>query len=269
MPIRHAIFILAAILLLAVPGNVPGDWAYFWQAGRAVIDGQNPYATVSGFYSPVHTLIYFVPLSLLSFSLSAKLNAIINAAVIVIACWKFSGGSLRLVALALIFPWPLLVVTNGNIEWTALLAALINPVLGVFLALAKPNISVVLLVLLLWTLWRKDKRIGIIMGLTATTIMALTFALGANWSSLANQRVSWNFSLWPVGLLICLPLLISVVKNRRRDHALAASLFVTPYANPYASIIVLPLIVRLRWWIVLGLLILSWLFVYAYHNGLI
>lgn len=266
LPLRQSVFLMCSVLWLSVPAYAITDWTYFWKAGRAVLSCQNPYTTVPGFYSPVHTLIYFVPLSVMPLEISARVNAVVGSLVIVAALWRFSGCRWQIVLVALLFPWPLSVTTNGNIEWVALAASLVNPLAGVFIALAKPQIASILIALLLLLIWRRyGWRVSILACSGVAAIMAVTFALGARWGEV--NGVAWDRSPWPYGLLLGVPMAYIAIKRNSLSAALAASPFFTPYMAVAGFVVTLPLVMRLKWAIP-PLLIASWALMLAYRASL-
>lgn len=124
---------------------------------------------------------------------------------------------------------------QGQLEWLVLLALLLPPRWGVFLAIIKSQVGLGLLIFWFVEAWRVRQLWGVLsrFGPLAVAMLA-SFALFGFWPErarfLAGDQVGWNDNIWPACLLIGVPLIVTSVLFRKLKLALAAG----PYLSPYA-----------------------------------
>ena len=236
-----------------------GDFDTFYRAGAALTHGINPY-TVTGFYSPLYVAAAFVPLTILPLTLAYHLYAGLVFLTYGLAFYLLTQR-IGLTILFLLTPFPILTAYYGNIESWVLLGAAVNPIAGIWLVMAKPQMGLIVAALILWRAWREHSigralslglPIGIVYGLSLMAGMWQMPGAGL-WreTPIAN---SWNISLWPIGLLIGIPAAVLALRYRKVDLALLAGPFVAPYlGNPSSWSGVFPILARKRWAAVIGL----------------
>lgn len=223
------VFIIISIILSLITSPW-GDFKFFYDAAINLRTGHNPYL-VDGFYSPIHLLLYILPLSFLPIELATRVNTFIASMVFLYA--------LRKRLYLFITPPILWSLFISNLEWTAVLATLINPLFGIPLALVKPQIgwflAIYLSILSFYT-------IGKIKTLFMVSLMAISFLITVSFHPIWNSVLgaSWNASLFPFSLIIGIPLIILAFKNKNKNQALAAGIFFSPYVNFISWSVTLP-----------------------------
>lgn len=223
----RTILILAISILAGLALTPQADFGIFWNAGLAARLGQNPYS-IPGFFSPLHVLIYFIPLSFLPEPIVYHLNATLTIFILLISLGKRW-------ALALLSPSLWAVAWFGNVDWLPVLALIVPATWIAPLALAKPQIG--------WLEALLSRRVLPLLFMAG--IFIVSFALGMNWSTV--QGSSWNISLWPWGIPIGLFLARVAILKRQPDLALAATPFLSPYLSPLSYIAWLPMATRSIW----------------------
>lgn len=228
--------IIALMVALIAPIGYSADFKCFYDAATAFRLGQNPYL-VSGFYSPAHLLIYIVPLSLLPYELALRISIFIGSLAFLFVLKK---------RLILFFtPFVLLSVMIGNLEWTTALATAVNPLIGIPLALIKPQLGWFLAIYLtIYAFFNVGKLKTIIIIFLMFISFLITLIGHPQWSE-AMGKV-WNISIFPYGLVIGIPLLILSIYHRDKVKALATGLFFSPYVS-YTSIgVLIPLFIKYK-----------------------
>jgi hypothetical protein len=254
---------LSLVMLLLVATVLLPSWNYaiwgydfhvFYQAATALRNGQNPYTF--DFHNPIYTLIVFLPISLLP----ERTAMVVNAAITVGASWlvfqRLSRSPLT-ASLALCSQPVFMMLLTGNVDWLPLLAGVLPPVIGVWFALVKPQVGLVLAVVLWWQVCRQNKRRGVWLLVALSSALALSLALGMRWQSMI--AIQWNLSLFPWGLPFGLWLAWRAWRQKNdRAVALAAAPFLSPYVAIQSWAAALPWLTRWRWLLLAGVVV-SWL----------
>lgn len=202
------------------------DYVVFRDAGRALLEGRNPYA-VYGYYSPLYVAAGLSPLSLLPFDLGRRLQIGLMAGAAVIALWRLRT-QIDLLGFCLASPLLIFSALQGNLDALVVLGVTLPPPWNLWLLLVKPQLGLFAAGLILY---RSPRRIRLAIPLAA--MGGLSFALGMGRTSpIAGW---WNASLWPWGLLIALPL--GWYAFRRNDRL--AGLGVMTFAFPYVTSVTL------------------------------
>ena len=252
-----AVIVSGCAALLAFQDN---DFWVFYNAGLAARSGISPY-TVHGFYNPISTLLYFGPISWLPEPTAFRLTIFISTLIYCAAFYRFSQRKVINVVLGLLSPLFLYNVFYTNVEWMSVLAAMVNPLAGFLLAMTKPQVGGVLAAVLLIVIFKRyGLKIALFMGIVQALILVGSFALGLSWG--IAVPVWGNYSLFPWGLLLGIPLAIFALCKRDYAAALAASPFFSPYVAIQSWVAILPIILRRRWLIAIAVPVL-WLLVAA------
>lgn len=248
-------------LSLAVPYTV--DFHTFYDAGRMLLIGRNPYL-VEWFLNPLHVAILFAPLAILPFEVAYRLQAGLAFVIYVVAMWRLLDRRWDLTWLALMSPFAWLIAFYGNIDWLVLLGATLPPPIGVWLVLAKPQEGLVVASVMLWEEWRVHgwQRVVLIVSPIAL-VLAVSLLLEPAQSSVVAQP--WNISAWPYGLVVGVPLAIVALQRRDRKLGLLASPFLSPYVSALNWSVALPAGLRSRRWAVVAV-ILSWALVLIWRS---
>lgn len=155
----------------------------------------------------------------------------------------------------------------GNIDWLVLLG-LISPVpVGLWLLFSKSQMGITVALLWAWRIYKER-------GLKSVFFIYLPVALGILISLFVGLRVpnpeslsAWSADIWPFGLFIGIPFLLVAIKKNDDRLALATGLFLVPYVGPMSWAAILPLAMRSRKFIVLGV-IFSWIVIIIWRINL-
>lgn len=252
LPIALLIIVSIAVGVFA-PYQV--DFRAFYQAGHDVLSGVNPYAS-TGFYNPIHVAVAFAPIALIQFDVAWHLWAGLSFAIYVIALSRLMKQ--RVLWLALLAPFGLLIAWYGNLDALVLLGVTLPTPIGVWLLFAKPQIGLFAAALMLWQYrsWRLALAVG--------AVLVASLALGMIHGGLATNV---SISPWPWGLLIGVPLLIAAWRKHSAVIALGAAVFVSPYITALNAAAALPLFRANRRVMALGV-VLSWIVFVVWRSRL-
>jgi len=258
---------LAALVVFAtlvIPSWNYAIWGYdfhlFYQAATALRTGQNPYVfdfhdSVYSFHNPVFVAVIFVPLSLLPERLAMIVNAGLAAASLWLVFFRLSRSA-ALTCLALLSRPVFMIVLTGNVDWLPLLAGVTTPIIGIWLALVKPQVGFVLAAVLSWQVYQRYRRKSIWLFITLGAAFGLSLALGMRWQSMI--AIQWNLSVFPFSLPIGLWLIWRLYHDRTdRALALAAAPFLSPYVAIQSWAAAFPWLTRWRW-LLLAAVVISW-----------
>lgn len=227
-----------AVILLLVVSSVFGiltpltvDYIAFYQAGRAILSGLNPYTAHVGYYNPLYVAAAYTPLSLLPFEVAYRVQAGLMLFVYVIALWRMVRRR-DLLFVALCGPFALMSALYGNLEAWVLLGITLPTPIGLWLVLSKPQIGLFAAAVMV----ANDARTrgwhkALLMTAPVTVVYAISIAFGM--FQVTPAQAEWNVSLWPWGLLVGGPLAIYAL--RRRDAALG--LLASALSAPYLAVI--------------------------------
>jgi len=218
------------------------DWREtFYPAARAVLEGGSPYS-VPTFRNVPWTLIPLLPLAFFSERVGGALFFMMSLALYAIVRIRLGASRTALIAFLLSSP-----VVYGmrmlNVDAIVLMGFVLPPQIGLFFVLVKPQIGIAMLPFWMFESWRAGGwRILLRVFAPATLALILSFAAFGS-SSIGRSddllRSSWNASLWPWVFPIGFALLILAIRNRRKDQAMAASPFLSPYLAYHSWVSVL------------------------------
>jgi len=258
------VFILpfVMIVVLAIHSGPDYDFKVFYAAGDAVLHGHKPLL-----WNPPWIALLFAPLALIP----------IHAAYVFYVCLSILGFGLALHRLGckpaniltiMLSTIGVIIIGNGNIDWLVLLGVTIPPQYGLFLLAAKPQMSIIFVLLLfikaLVRLFQKEPG-PILQFAPVAIITLLTFSLDL-WNSPPIELVGNRLgALFPSGVPMGLYLAYRAWKDDRTDLALAASPFMVPYANACSLVVwLLPLKENQRLLILASMF--TWIFVILRFN---
>ena len=257
-PKRWLVLLLLMSVLIGLAGAVTGggqDYRMFIVAAKTLLQGQSPY-TIEGYYNPIYVAIAFIPFSLLPDAIGYPLFAGASFFVLGLTFYKLTRNPI-ITALLLATASALHIIWYGNIDAWVIAAAVVNPIAGVFMGLAKPQIGAVLGLFCLIRVWDRSRRGALFCALLVTVFYALSFSAGL-WRTTPIDR-AWNFSAWPIGLLIGIPVLILAWRDKSRRLALGGMPLISPYlGGPDGYTGVLVAFARSTW-AAIGCLIVSWI----------
>jgi hypothetical protein len=225
-----------AMLSLRVQLTSVPDFVIFWTAGRALVQGADPYLAVAAldrgypFFYPMPAAMVMAPFGVLSWPTGLILFMALSGALLGLAALRHGRG----LAPALLSAGFLNAVVEG--QWTPLLvSAAVLPWLSPLLV-TKPSIG-----LALWT-WRPSR----VAALGGAALLALSIAIQPSWPGtwLAALRATNHVApvLRPGGFI----LLLALLKWRTPEGRLLAALACVPHTSSLFETLPLFLIPRTR-----------------------
>ncbi len=216
--------VIAAFIKDIYPIGV--DWEYTFSL--VDIYWQNPYQIPTFVNFP--WVLFFLPHAWLPLNWGNALNFLLNVTLLAIITRRFGGGWQTYI---LVFTSPFFfdLARTNNIEWIPLLSLLLPPPYGLPLLILKPQSFGGIIII-----WLKKYRWRLLW----PTILILVVSLFV-WRSWFLQitpplDVSWNFSMWPMGIPLGLYMLYKAYKSDDELIAAAATPFLVPYVAPYSLV---------------------------------
>jgi hypothetical protein len=220
------------------------DWIENYRpAALAIWHGASPY-TIDHFFAAPWAVIPLIPLALLPYAMGRWCLLIAGLCGFAYTAYRLGARPLTLAFFLLSYP-VLADLTNGNIEWLAMLGFVLPPQIGLIFVLIKPQIGIGITIYWLIEAYQLGGIVQV--GKTSLPLMivtSLSFLVFGFWplhflDTLAMARkietdnsIYYNASLWPFGLLIGLALLgISLIKKQKNLSIMAG-----PFLSPYALI---------------------------------
>ncbi len=250
--------LIGAALALSLTSLDLGDFGFFYYAGRAMSSGASPYS-ITGFFSPLHLLLYAAPLSTLPYALAYRLNAFISALTLLLIFYRLAHGRLSFLLLMCAAPWLIFVTWYGQVEWLVMLGLFVNPIAGVFLLMLKPQIGWLAALLLLARMPRRQAALCLA-GLAL--IFSASFIAGMRWGYALNG--GWNTAAFPLTAIIALPIVLYAIRYHRLDMALSVAPALAPYVGPQSWIVLIAWLSRYRWALII-FAVLSWALLFAWR----
>jgi len=222
--------ILIAVVSFVKPSSF--DWnESFYPASQELLHGRSPYS-IPTFLSVPWTLIPLLPFALLPERIGSAALFVTSA---LIFAWVAYRLGARGIWIAIFFFSPPLIhsLWLGNVDALSLMGFLLPPQIGLFFILMKPQMGMVMAVFWLVEAWRQNgiKQIIKVFFPVAAALL-LSFVIFGNWTAtrgLNPINTFWNSSWWPWSIPFGLVLTALSLRDRRRDLAMAASPFLSPY----------------------------------------
>lgn len=231
---RHWLMVLlGASVAVGVTAQYSGDFSTFYRAGQALLAGTNPYS-VSDYFNPLTVVVLLAPLALLPFEIAYRIHAGIAFALYCFALWRLSG---RMLFAMLLAPFVWLTVYYGNLEYMVMLGAALPAVAGIWLVTVKPQIGLIIFVIMLFEMWRARRVRQLWVLIPFAAMLVLSFALGMGRTPIAE---AWNLSIWPLGLIPGAVLAVWAIVKRDRKLGLVAAPLLSPYLTPYSWGAIMP-----------------------------
>ena len=247
------------------------DWREtYYPAARAVLDGANPYLAAPTFRNLPWTLIPMLPLAIFSERVSGALYFILTLALYAWVAIRLKASRIALIAFLLSSP-----VVYGmrmlNVDALALVGFILPPQIGLFFVLIKPQMGIAMIPFWVFESWREGgwrSLTRVFLPAAIATILSLViFGTASIGRSNDLLQSSWNASLWPWAFPIGFALTILSIRNRRKDQAMAASPFLSPYLAYHSWVSVLAglmqrdlelILAVIGMWLVAGIRILGY-----------
>ncbi len=217
------------ILSLYLPPGI--DWdETFRPAALELLAGHNPHA-VKGFLNPIWILIPILPFAWLPSSVGRAGYLLISLAGFGFAAYRLGAKPLTLSAF-LLSPPVLHCLLNANVDWIPLIGFVLPPQIGIFLVMAKPQMSSTVILFWLISAARKGGLGEVIKIFAPVTIaMLLTFIVFGPYFMNYGKTLTywWNASLWPASIPVGLALLVAAVRSDKIKFAMGAAPCLSPY----------------------------------------
>lgn len=228
------VFVVGALLSAFTAVTLDDFRDYFYPALVEMARGRSPY-TVQGLYTPPWGLLPLVPLGWLPYPAAKALflGLCFVGIVYVPIRLRFPWWAF---ALYLLSPPVLYCLIFGNLDWVPLLALFVSPFpVGVLLAMVKPQVGIG--ILLFWLVTHEQRDYALAWLILACILSLLVYpACFDQWLVVGERALASgiNIRLWPVGLLLGIPLVGLGIRLKKPLMALAAGPFLSPYTLIYS-----------------------------------
>lgn len=238
---------LAAVALMYVLLPTGTDWFQIRWSILEMLQGRSPYT--NAVFNPPWVFVLLIPLAVLPFKLSVSLLSFISIAALGLVAFKLGKSPLALI-LVMITPAAIRQVVDPNLEWMVALSFILPPQIGVFFALAKPQLG--LPVVIFWLVeafrrggWREVVRVFA----PVTLVTLITFAWMGFWPLKVTELSSTmhNVSMWPTSIPFGLALLVFALRKRSQNLAILSAPFLAPYYGFYSLHIPMLGLLSSRW----------------------
>lgn len=218
------------------------DWKEtFYPAARAVLQGKSPYS-VPTFRNVPWTILPLLPFALLSEELGGIAFFIVSFGIYGWTAYRLKASRIALLAF-LLSPPVIYGMRMLNVDMLVLLGFTLPAPVGLFFVIIKPQMGIAMGLFWLIEAWHEGGIKSVIKTFAPITIaMAFSFVLFGNW--LAGRQAdllssAWNASLWPWAVPIGIVLIALSLRDRRKDMAMSASPFLSPYLayHSWASVL--------------------------------
>lgn len=218
------------------------DWREtYYPAARTVLEGQNPYS-IPTFRNVPWTLIPLIPLALFPERVGGVLFFIVSLALYAITAIKLKASRVAFIAFLLSSP-VLYGLRMLNVDALVLMGFILPPQIGMFFVLMKPQMSFAMIPFWMFESWRYGRWRSLLrdFGPAALAISLSLIIFGTPFIDRSDDLLesTWNASLWPWAFPIGFALTILAIRNRRKDQAMAASPFLSPYLAYHSWVSVL------------------------------
>jgi hypothetical protein len=237
---------VALFVILAVGASrffdSTADWhGTFYPTSQEVWHGRSPY-NVTTFLSVPWAVAPLLPLALLPERVGSAAWFLASLLTYVFVAYRL-GARGAWVAVLLVTPPVIHSLLIGNIDCLSLLGFVLPPQIGLFFVLIKPQIGLTMALYWAAEAWRRGGLRELVRVFAPVAlILGLSLIVFGNWT--ATRTVDpihsyWNTSIWPWSIPIGLVLAGLSLRDRRRDLAMAASPFLSPYVgyNSWAGVL--------------------------------
>lgn len=222
---RYADVALTVLLLIVWQYSMPEavDVQLFFQpAARAVLEGESPYI-VEGFYNPAWVIWPLLPIAWMSTSWATLIIRAASLTGYLVASRHVGCNLCGRIALIL-SPPVLFGLMSGGFDGAVLAGVALSPWLGFIVLAIKPQLTLGALCLG----YKRGYNWWPLLGLLLLTVAL--YGLPVVFVGELRQA-HWSSSLWPLGLLVGIPMLVWGIARDQEDVALAASPFLAPYTS--------------------------------------
>jgi hypothetical protein len=229
------------------------DFQALYLAGRAFWNFKNPYIAAPGFYSAPWMLAILAPVALFEPQTARQVWFVFGFTGYLIAFKRLQLSVWSIMTL-LLNPFVYFDLALGNYEWLILLGATLQVAFGSWIAILKPQSSIILFVL-----WLKQRHWTALIPVAA---LAVLFVLRVY--TLPNRsEMYWSVDIWPYGIPIGIMLAWFAFKRNDMLLALAAAPFLSPYVGIQTWGMALLPLTRNKFMLIAGVLA-SWFYVFKF-----
>lgn len=208
------------------------DWKEtFYPVARAVLGGKSPYS-IPTFRNVPWTVLPLLPFALLSETIGGIAFFIATFATYGWVAYKLNASRVALIAF-LLSPPVFYGMRMLNVDILVLIGFVLPAPIGLFFVIIKPQMGLAMVIFWLAEAWRNGGIKEVFKTFFPVTLaLLLSFVLFGNWqagrgSDLAGS--TWNASLWPWVIPIGFVLVMLSLRDSRKDYAISASPFLSPY----------------------------------------
>jgi len=228
---------LILVSFLAAPFVPPAvDWRIsFRPAALTLLSGESPYDKVYIIHAP-WALLMLAPFALFPENVGRVMLLFCGLASYIFIAQRLGAKPIAIVFL-LISPVVMHMLLNGNIDWLASFGFVLPPQIGLFFIAIKPQLGIAVAPFWLVEAWRQGGWKQVLKTFAPfTIILLLSFAIFGLWplGAVEVTGVSFNASLWPLSIPVGLALLVTAIRKRKIEYAMAASPCLSPYALFYS-----------------------------------
>lgn len=255
MPKKHlatiSLFLVLMIAMyvgvLQIWSTVGIDWKEtFYPAANAVLRGNSPY-TVPTFRNAPWTILFLLPFALFSETTGGVLFFLASLGIYAWVAYRLQASRLALTVFLLSPP-----VVYGmrmlNVDIFVLIGFTLPAQLGLFFVIIKPQMGIVMIPFWLIQAYKEGGIRQVVTTFAPVTVVTvLTFLFFGNWLSGRQSDLLdsfWNASLWPWAVPIGIVLSALSIRDMRKDFAMAASPFLSPYLAYHSWVSVLTGLIR-------------------------
>ncbi|MFN2197505.1 MAG: hypothetical protein ACK2UW_15415 [Anaerolineales bacterium] len=219
------------------------DWQQTYRpAARRLLTGKNPYTEPAvpetPFVAAPWSLIPLLPFAVLPEQLG-------NACLFLLAIFIFAmsvkklGGNIFAIVIFILTPPVITSLLYSNIEWMPLIGFVLPPQIGLFFISTKPQTGFAVAIFWLYQAWRQGgvKEVVRVFG-PFLAVLGLSFLIFGFWPATSygviNVAGDLNASLWPASLSLGIAFLFLSLSNSKKEFAMAASPFLSPYVQLYS-----------------------------------
>jgi hypothetical protein len=241
-----AVLSLATLLVIwqldqVLPTGI--DWQQTYRpAARRLLTGKNPYTepavAETPFVAAPWSLIPLLPFAILPERLG-QAGLFILALFIFAVSVKKLGGNFFAIVVFILSPPVITALLYSNIEWMPLIGFVLPPQIGLFFISTKPQSGFAVAIFWLYQAWRQGgiKEVVRVFG-PFSAILGLSFLIFGFWPATSygviNIAGDLNASLWPASLSLGIAFLFLALSNSKKEFAMAASPFLSPYVQLYS-----------------------------------
>ena len=211
--------------------NIGVDWkGAFRPSIHQIISGQNPYG--GGSYNPPWSFIPFIPIAFLSPALGSAVMFVLGLYMFAYAAYRM--GAKPWLIILFLFSQPVLGNSaNGNFDWLVALGCTLPPQIGLFLVSTKPQLGIGIAIFWAIEAWQKGKIKEVLRVFSPVAIaFIISFLIYGPYLFVPSMvENNWNLSLWPIGIAIGIPMLVSAIRKKNAGLAISSSPFLAPYVS--------------------------------------